>query len=154
MSTQSDPPPLGKTSVETAVAIIDQKLKAGAVTFAELRARDDQLSTQQGVLEERMRPKPTNWFAVTITLFSVMVTIGGLVWGLNTWFSARPTRDELERETAVQRQKIDEITTEERYLRDQLIEQRTLLRGVTDALTEANKRIDQLSRGRTRSATP
>jgi septal ring factor EnvC (AmiA/AmiB activator) len=146
---------MGKTSIETVVAIIDQKLKAGATSFAELRNRDDQLSTQLGVLEERMRPKPTNWLAVMVTLFSVMVTICGLVWGLNTWFSERPTRDELERDTALVKQRIDDITAEQRYLRDQLIEQRTLLKGATDTLLEMNKKLDTLQRtGRARASSP
>lgn len=157
----SDPPPFGKSapmSIEAVVAVIDQKLRAGQASFGELRNRDDQLATEIGVLREMMRPKPTNWFAVVIALFSVLVTILGAVWGLNSLFSARPTRDELERDKAVIKQQLDSLTIEQRTLHDQQIEERTVLKGLGDTLIETNKKLDYLiqrssSSGR-RGATP
>lgn len=152
----SDPPPLGKPSIEAAIAVMDNKLRTGATTFAELRGRDDELATKIGVIEDRLRPKPTNWFAVVIALFSVLVTVLGAVWGLNSLFSARPTRDEIERDHAVIKQQIDTLTLEQRTLHDQQIEERTVLKGLTDTLVETNKKLDYLigrSTGR-RGGTP
>lgn len=131
-------------SIESAIAVIDQRLKNGQNSFHELRGALDKCSTEIGVLREMLRPKPTNWFAIVMSLFGAAVAVAGALWTLHSLFSERPTRDEIQRDTATQKQTIDQIRTEQRDLRDQQIEHRTMLKTMSDTLDASNDKLDYL----------
>lgn len=159
-SQDSDPPPFHtpKLTLEARVAVNEEKLKTGQKAFEALRKRDDDLSTEIGVIKEAIRPKPFSWGKALAATFGIAVTLAGFIWTMSWLFSERPTRDEVRVGEEKTKQAIEQLRVDQRQMSEQQVEHRVQLQNIGKTVEDTSKKLDILiergSGGRRRAPAP
>lgn len=129
---------------ETRFLIHEMKFRNGQKAMADIRGDIGRLREDVAAMDEKMRPKPTNWFTVATFAAGTLITILGAWWTLSTMFNDRPTRGELKDATENQRKAIEEQAADMREVRDKQTEHRVILETVREEVRDTARKMDVL----------
>lgn len=129
---------------ETRFLIHEMKFRNGQKAMADMRGDIGRLREDVAAMEEKTRPKPTNWLAVGSFAVGILISILGAWWTLSEKFNDRPTRGELKEATEGQRKAIEDQGADLREFRDKQTEQRVILETVREEVRDTARKMDVL----------
>ena len=114
---------------------VDERLRGGAQTFAELKAAIEAVrdEAQQGV--EALRPKPMPAWKLVASCAGMIVFVATLIWQAARY----PTREEYNQSQATTRENIDEVRLDVGAIKLEQVQIKGSVEHVRDALTRVER---------------